>query len=748
MAQRDLPNVYITVNDKSAIIEGEDSLIVGITLRANRGPMNEALNVQDSNDFLTRYTLSGKPGAKQDTTYFDIIELLKVSSNVYVSRSANNPLYGGLLFKKEVAVGDLVGITEGNLKRILLKGDVSAKLNAGDTIRISGTDLVEGNYGRFVVSSVAYVTPYTQVELTEELAEAIVPAEDDAAAGSVVLCKAPVKLNEIVLAEKIANVDITAKSFFFEGNQTTKFAEGDQIRIDDYTKVITDAASSTAYFTIAEVSYSQATTLTTVVVNEDLGGTTLADGFTATSSGSETTGGETTEGETTEGETATVAETTVAGVEVNVYLDSLSDPDSYNYADDDLFLVTGIDQGAYNNQLGVEIVSGNDEDLYTDNAFKLYVYNYETSEAVEEYLVSMGLTQKSIDGSNIHIKNVINDEETGSSYIKIWTPDDNNIIEDAIPSSTDDYIALGGGSDGGDVATENDIEALEVFADKTIPVSLLVNGDNANLLYQSAMLAICEDRKDCFAFLRTPTQYEKLKLPAQRVKSAVAYKKSTLSSTSYLAAIYGPSMTVTDSYNARKVNIGAESVACKKWLEVIADEGYPYAAAGINFGKLSNVTIDWKMGDESSEAESINDASMNFAVYEARQKFYYFNTQNTLQLADSAFRNIGTVLNILGIKERLFRDLKQYVQYPITSSSSNTVREAIVRTMETFLDDCVSSERISEYVINDNTTNLDIAKNQLQYLVTLCPASYAQKIYLVMNVVNATFDFSILQSNN
>ena len=77
----------------------------------------------------------------------DIIELLKVSDNVYVSRAANNPLYGGLLFKKEEALGELAGVTAGNLKRILVNGDVSTKVKAGDTIRISqylpGTNLIK-----------------------------------------------------------------------------------------------------------------------------------------------------------------------------------------------------------------------------------------------------------------------------------------------------------------------------------------------------------------------------------------------------------------------------------------------------------------------------------------------------------------------------------------------------------------------------------------------------------------------------
>lgn len=694
MANRELPNVYVSVNDLSALIEGDDSLIVGITLRANRGPLYEACKVENSSDFLTKFTFTGKPGAKQDTTYFDILELLKVSENVYVSRAANNPLYGGLLFKKEQSVGDLVGITAGNLKRILVKGNVADKVKKGDTIRITGEALEEGNYGKFVVASAEYVTPYTQIELTEPLAKAIQPtpieedSNEDIIVGNVTLCKLPIPLNQIKIAT-VETANTEANTLVFDGNVAKFFTAGDRNRIGD------------EFFTVEEAVYDQAETKTAVKVKE-----TVTEGL--------------------------------AGKDVVRH--SISDPNTFIFEKDDLFLITGIDQGEYNSKIGIEIVSGLEEELDAENAFKVIVHNLETHTDVEEYLVSMSLTQKTIDGVNIHVADVINGM---SDYIKVWTPDNENIIEDTIPSSTSTYIALGGGYDGGEVSIADNIEALQVFADKTVPVSLLVNGNNANVLYQSAMIAICESRMDCFSFLRAPKMYENLKLPAQRIKSLVSYKKDTLASTSYMAAIYGPTITVTDNYNARKVGVGAEAIACKQWLKTIRDDGYPYAAAGITNGRLDNVTIDWKIGDESSEAKAINNASMNVAVYEARQKYYYFNTQNTLQLANSAFRNTGCVLNILNIKEVLQTRLKDYVQLPI----SNNLRESVEKTIVQVMEGCLSNGRVMNYHLNDNTTANDISNNELHYLLTLVPAYYAQTIYLVMNVVNAAFDFKILQNN-
>lgn len=717
MANRDLPNVYSTINDMSALIEGDDSLICGITLRANRGPVGVATNVQDSSDFLTKYTFTGKPGVKQDSTYFDIIELLKASNNIYVSRAANNPLYGGLIVKKEVEAGKLKGVvgTKDNYKTVLADGDVTAKVKPNTYIRVVGEDK---NYGRFYVTEVQYVTPNTQITVTESFENAIAASEEGGTVGTIYACTEPVRLTDITVADKFADANADAKTVAVEGKLTYGNI-GDRVRIKD------------DFYTIADLDYSQETTKTTIKFNEPV-------------------------------------EALIDVANAPIKLDSIAEPSLFPFGKDDLFLVTGIDQGAYNSSIGIELVSSNETELEEKDCFKLVVNNKLTGADMEEYLVSMSLTKKSTDGTNMHIKDIINPM---SDYIQIYTPEDSEIDEEAIPSSTSEYFFLGGGYDGDDVEVEDNIAALQVFADKTVPVSILVNGNNENVLYQAAMIAICESRLDCFAFLRTPKAYEKLTLPAQRVKMLINYKKNTLASSavsatatnstnfkphfkttgatvnntgadSYLAAIYGPHVTVTDLYNSRKVTIGCDSIAAKQWLSVINNEGFPYAAAGPALGTIRNVAVDWKIGDESSEARQFNDASMNMLVYEARQKYYYFNTQNTLQLANSAFRNIGAVLNVLNIKETLTRQLKDYLQKPI----SDDLIEAVTRTIDDYMIECASSGRVTGYAINNETTKNDISNNELHFLLTLSPAYYAQKIYLVVNVVNAAFDFEILQS--
>ena len=55
--------------------------------------------------------------------------------------------------------------------------------------------------------------------------------------------------------------------------------------------------------------------------------------------------------------------------------------------------------------------------------------------------------------------------------------------------------------------------------------------------------------------------------------------------------------------------------------------------------------------------------------------------------------------------------------------------------------------RCVNYSFVDATTDLDLADNTLRFILTIALTPYAQKIYLYMNIVNANYDFSIVQGN-
>ena len=427
--------------------------------------------------------------------------------------------------------------------------------------------------------------------------------------------------------------------------------------------------------------------------------------------------------------------------------ESFKDPEDFVLGDD-LMLITGVDAGAYNGEMAFDIVSSVDNpgDLVYPNTMQLNVRIAATGELLESYVFSRDPLAKAIDGTSLYVDNVV----AGSAYIQII----NNTKIDAnlLPSSTIPGLPLksGAGSDGDwdELDDEGRVSvvagALDVFADKTIPVSIIGNGCSAEAetkIFQQAMLGLADTRKDLVVFLNNPSKTESGTLGSTKAQAIVDYKKGDLGSTSYYGCMYAPHVKTTDTFNSRQVKIGADAIAIAGWLDVINTLGYPYAYAGPQNGLVSGVTTDWKIGDESGEAAILNDASINYVAYDGKVGRYYMQCQNTLQVANSALRNLGCMFNVLDIKEHLTTALKEYGQLPIT----DLLRRDIVNTIEDYLGP-MQGTRFYNYAFQDVTTAADIAQDTLRYKLWIDVTRYANRIYLFMNVVNSTFDWTIVQS--
>ena len=416
-------------------------------------------------------------------------------------------------------------------------------------------------------------------------------------------------------------------------------------------------------------------------------------------------------------------------------------------------LITGIDAGAYNADLAFTITSSLDnkdalvyykgavgifEEPCTFDTMQLNVINAETGEQLESFTFSRDPEAKAIDGSLLYVDDVV----ASSAYIKVV----NNTASVDVPNSTlvGAPIRATGGSNGEAVTSADLTKALTVFEDKTIPISILGNGcspEAETALFQQSLVQLAVTRKDCMVFLNSRKADEKATLPSTRAANIVDYKKNILANTSFYGCMYAPHVTTADLFNSRDVEIGAESVAIAGWLNVLNNLNYPYAYAGPRNGLVSGVVCNWKIGDMSGEAESLNDASVNYVAYDGRVGRYYMQCQNTLQVANSAMRNIGAVLNILDIKETLATNLKEYLQLPITDE----LRRDIVTTANDYLAP-MAGTRFYNYAFQDITTDADVADNTLRFLLTISPTMYSARIYLSVNIVRANWDFSILQS--
>jgi len=440
---------------------------------------------------------------------------------------------------------------------------------------------------------------------------------------------------------------------------------------------------------------------------------------------------------------------------------------------DILFILAGKDGGNYNNSIGIELISYKDQpeklldefgdtsyvdedgNLVTTTAaenmalakpFRVIVYDATTAEKqeLERFTVSLVPGAKTFDGTVLDIATQLE----GSAYIQCILPEGTR-GDDLNASIALTKMAGGACADISELNATDAQKALEVFEDKTIPISLFGNGTGEmyeNADYQQALVQLSQKRQDFLAFLNSRIKDEKATLNSTKAINIVDYKKGAseggLGATYWGACMYAPHVNYSDVFNSRKIKLGADSTAIAGWLGVILSQGYPYAYAGPQDGLVTGVTCDWKIGDISGEAAKLNDASINYVAYDAKVGRYYMQCQNTLQVANSSLRNIGAVLNILDIKQTFMTYFKEYLQKPITPR----LREEIWTKGNDYLKDRIlGMNRCVNYSFVDATTDLDLADNTLRYILTIALTPYAQKIYLHMNIVNANYDFSITQ---
>lgn len=691
---RVLPGVYVSLNDLSQIPEGAQTLNVGYVVKANRGPVNEFSLVTSPTDFLTKYTFTGSVSQTDDPTFHSILKVLAQTNSMYIVRAANNPLYGGVIVKKAKDYGKVTAV---NKEEETITIDGTEVPEVGEIVVVTGTNKVDGYY---VVKEVAgnVITVAGDDPITEDYT-----ADTDSKAK---LVRCPLDPIANIKIADITSTEPENRAFIVAGNVAAKFTAGDVITVKGSSDV--GYANNNGNFTVVSAEVDETFTSTTVVVKEAV----------------------------------------VDGADGAIYFNSLKNPEAFAnfFTEDDLMLITGIDAGAYNGNLAFTIVSALDNPnslVYNEkdfgfNTMQLNVINTVTGEQVESFTFSRDPNAKGIDGTPLFVDNVVE----GSAYIKVI----NNSATTEVSASTlaGVPVSASGGSDGEPVTAADLAKALTVFEDKTIPISILGNGCSAEAespLFQQTLVELAVSRKDCMVFLNSRKQDEKATLPSARAAAIIDYKKNTLASTSFYGCMYAPHVTTADLFNSKDVEIGADSVAIAGWLNVINNLRYPYAYAGPRNGLVSGVVCNWKIGDMSGEAEQLNDASINFVAYDGKVGRYYMQCQNTLQVANSAMRNIGTVLNILDIKETLAIDLKEYLQLPITDA----LRRDIVTTANDYLAPMVGV-RFYNYSFQDITTDADVADNTLRFLLTIAPTMYAQRIYLTINIVRASFNFSILQS--
>lgn len=345
-------------------------------------------------------------------------------------------------------------------------------------------------------------------------------------------------------------------------------------------------------------------------------------------------------------------------------------------------------------------------------------------------------------GNSMFLEDVVNGT---SNYVQIFvnknqTEKDPNAI--VIPAFVDD-LALAGGQSGtwkDATAKYKDLNAAwDLFKDRSqVTVSLLMNSGyvtKGNASYQSKMLEIAENRRDCFCLFDIPmteTSYE----------NATDWRKNIQGFNSYRGAISSPWVKTYDAAQGR-----ANFVMCPSaYVAKIMGSAQPWVApAGLNRGILSASTVSptglTQYYDETIGGKLYTDNQINCIIKNPGSGYVNWG-QRTLQAKPSALDRINVARTVIYI-ETVLRDAAKWHVF-----ENNTAYERMQITLQfsDFLNTILASDGISKYQVicsEENNTPIVIANNQLVIDIYLWPVYCQEFILLHSNIMGADTTVSV-----
>ena len=206
---------------------------------------------------------------------------------------------------------------------------------------------------------------------------------------------------------------------------------------------------------------------------------------------------------------------------------------------------------------------------------------------------------------------------------------------------------LGGGADGSLPSTQQVVAGWNSFADPEVrAVRILINGGYATPEVHQAMTNIAEARRDCFAVLDMPSDY-------QTTSSAcVDYRRHYMDVNSRYGAIFTPDVLIYDYVMGKRRYIPPSGLVAAQfaYTDRVAYEWF--AAAGLTRGIIKNaqgLRVTYKEGDR----DLLSPAQVNTITNYRTGGMFAIWGEYTLQYNTSALSSIPVVRLLIAVETRV-----------------------------------------------------------------------------------------------
>lgn len=392
----------------------------------------------------------------------------------------------------------------------------------------------------------------------------------------------------------------------------------------------------------------------------------------------------------------------------------LENPKAYTFQDDDACLIYGADQGAYNNDLAVVVVT-DPEQVRLDGAFILKVYKNKV--LVETWTCSLDPSMKNGYGTSCFIETVLE----SSLYVRAISAalDDDGY---GLPKAQDELLKLQGGDDGAD--NVDYITALKTLGNiNDIDIQLVWDGGNESIAYKNAINDLCKKREEsCHGILSTRYADE---VNADMLTAIKKFRNEDLNINSYSVEMYTTHQKYYDEFNDRYIYLSPGPYVCSLIIQTARERGWHWAVAGYNRGIVPSVDVAAKI--EPTVADELSNIQVNPIIKDPGAGNVIMDELTMWNLAsDLQDAHIARWINIF-VRPNLKTMLKSF----LFEFNDEETRALLTRKIITFMEPQKAGRACYAYrVVCDETNNLDddIENNRLNCWLYIKPEKISKEI--------------------
>lgn len=768
-------NVFIKERDLSVRVPGFDGVYNAIMIRAKKGPINYPILISDETSLLNWFTPNKTVKVGYDFAYYSALAVLQKTNKLWVTRVANNALYGGAVVNvagSTVAYSQMdeisaplpemtfnvSGITDGSNKITVsnVTGGTPNDLN-GRVINLSGVGSYTvtavnaseltlstsidndisfvGTASASVSASVDFVS-FDVSGLSDGDATVDVSNLSSGVSGNLVGKDISIVVDGVVVVKTVSSVlgsTLTLDSVIpaavadigtaFVGSPSVTFDVSgvlDGVADVTYSNVLpayitaSSLVGKTADLLIAlDNSTTQAESL---VINSVLGSVITFDSIINNG--------------------MLVDTTTAIAPFIEASADGFMDPTAFIQTDNAMTIFAS-DEGEWSKDLRIEIIT--DPVIVKEaDAFIINVYFKDNVVVpVETFTASRIEGKKDGYGRNIFLDELLE----SSNYISgISNPlVDSSVLPAAVTSKLN-LIKFVGGDDGAPVTDTNMVFSADLMANKnSYPMTLFLDGGWATVGFQKKLIEICENRKDSMAILSVPISAE---FSNNYLNEIVDYRKMTLNANTSHGALFSCHVEITDKFNDRTIFVAPDGYAAASVNYSAANYEIWYPPAGFKRGNLNvnDTLIRFKDGD----MDYLYDQGINPIRFYPGKGIAIWG-QKTLSSRPSSLDRMNVRLLLMVIEPAIAEFLEDY----LFDLNTDGIRTLVRIGIENYMENIKARNGVYDfYVVCDDTNNtgVDIDNHRMNVDVFIKPVQSVEYIYFTTILTPTGVDFKIAQA--